>query len=188
MPESQTSGRRARGAGLRFIREMIAGDFKEGGRRGKIFSLGLVMFATVSLSLRGEQPAELVDGTRALYRGNYQRAVSLAQSYMKAHPKVAAAYLLLARAEIAEGKYLSAYRELLSALRMDPKNVDALYYLGRVSLVLSQIQYQQLYSPGPESLRVHQVLAESYLSQENKSRSEERRVGKECRSRWSPYH
>ena len=107
MPESQTSGRRARGAGLRFIREMIAGDFKEGGRRGKIFSLGLVMFATVSLSLRGEQPAELADGTRALYRGNYQRAVSLAQSYMKAHPKVAAAHLLLARAEIAEGKYPS---------------------------------------------------------------------------------
>ena len=28
----------------------------------------------------------------------------------------------------------------------------------------------------------------SYLPQENQSRSEERRVGKECRSRWSPYH
>ena len=26
------------------------------------------------------------------------------------------------------------------------------------------------------------------LSQMNSSRSEERRVGKECRSRWSPYH
>src|SRR2546422_9014599 len=26
------------------------------------------------------------------------------------------------------------------------------------------------------------------LSAERKSRSEERRVGKECRSRWSPYH
>ena len=25
-------------------------------------------------------------------------------------------------------------------------------------------------------------------SDENKTRSEERRVGKECRSRWSPYH
>ena len=27
-----------------------------------------------------------------------------------------------------------------------------------------------------------------YLSKKNKKRSEERRVGKECRSRWSPYH
>ena len=28
----------------------------------------------------------------------------------------------------------------------------------------------------------------SYLTIEKKKRSEERRVGKECRSRWSPYH
>ena len=28
----------------------------------------------------------------------------------------------------------------------------------------------------------------SILIDENKVRSEERRVGKECRSRWSPYH
>ena len=26
------------------------------------------------------------------------------------------------------------------------------------------------------------------LKEKNRSRSEERRVGKECRSRWSPYH
>ena len=26
------------------------------------------------------------------------------------------------------------------------------------------------------------------LGERNRSRSEERRVGKECRSRWSPYH
>ena len=26
------------------------------------------------------------------------------------------------------------------------------------------------------------------MDSENSSRSEERRVGKECRSRWSPYH
>ena len=28
----------------------------------------------------------------------------------------------------------------------------------------------------------------SFFTQENVPRSEERRVGKECRSRWSPYH
>ena len=27
-----------------------------------------------------------------------------------------------------------------------------------------------------------------YLREEESTRSEERRVGKECRSRWSPYH
>ena len=29
---------------------------------------------------------------------------------------------------------------------------------------------------------------ELYMDQVVRSRSEERRVGKECRSRWSPYH
>ena len=28
----------------------------------------------------------------------------------------------------------------------------------------------------------------NYKAKVNRSRSEERRVGKECRSRWSPYH
>src|SRR2546425_12863519 len=31
-------------------------------------------------------------------------------------------------------------------------------------------------------------IAEWYLSNKQMQRSEERRVGKECRSRWSPYH
>ena len=33
----------------------------------------------------------------------------------------------------------------------------------------------------------HQPMVEKY-ARENGIRSEERRVGKECRSRWSPYH
>ena len=36
----------------------------------------------------------------------------------------------------------------------------------------------------PESMRIHCVIAKS----DKEHRSEERRVGKECRSRWSPYH
>ena len=31
-------------------------------------------------------------------------------------------------------------------------------------------------------------MADQILETERKQRSEERRVGKECRSRWSPYH
>ena len=32
------------------------------------------------------------------------------------------------------------------------------------------------------------VTSEKFNRAKNRSRSEERRVGKECRSRWSPYH
>ena len=36
--------------------------------------------------------------------------------------------------------------------------------------------------------KAYQMLREAILTGELKPRSEERRVGKECRSRWSPYH
>ena len=42
-----------------------------------------------------------------------------------------------------------------------------------------------------EAVKMDHVCAEydnDYRSKENFRRSEERRVGKECRSRWSPYH
>src|SRR3712207_8052307 len=39
-----------------------------------------------------------------------------------------------------------------------------------------------------ESYRRHSVLAPGVRSLLDMLRSEERRVGKECRSRWSPYH
>ena len=36
--------------------------------------------------------------------------------------------------------------------------------------------------------RVHRGTMAGKAQKGNKVRSEERRVGKECRSRWSPYH
>ena len=36
--------------------------------------------------------------------------------------------------------------------------------------------------------RIAQTEYLSRLPEEERERSEERRVGKECRSRWSPYH
>ena len=50
-----------------------------------------------------------------------------------------------------------------------------------------------LYAGGERPLSVRTVLLQKELQQtllnaSAQSRSEERRVGKECRSRWSPYH
>ena len=41
---------------------------------------------------------------------------------------------------------------------------------------------------GQEILEVADYMGDSYGLSVQASRSEERRVGKECRSRWSPYH
>ena len=53
-------------------------------------------------------------------------------------------------------------------------------------------QEKQAAAKGQESLRKATDTLSTMLAQEvkdlNARRSEERRVGKECRSRWSPYH
>ena len=49
-------------------------------------------------------------------------------------------------------------------------------------------------APGPEELKklspsnVHLTIKKLSAGYGKMERSEERRVGKECRSRWSPYH
>ena len=45
---------------------------------------------------------------------------------------------------------------------------------------------KEIIFPGGKGINVSMVLKN--LGCENTARSEERRVGKECRSRWSPYH
>lgn len=139
-------------------------------RPGTAFAALLLALACAT-ALRGD--AELAEGTRALYRGEYEIAAVRAQRYLKAHPGAAGAEILLARARIAQGQYPAAYEELLRALRSDPKNLDALYYLGRVCVILSQVEYRQLFQMAPDSYRSHQILAESYLAQQNKAKAEE---------------
>ena len=72
-------------------------------------------------------------------------------------------------------------RKSLHSVRMPTSTVSADYTpswdeKGRVKWV-----------PVPEPVE-EPVADESTLGFDNAERSEERRVGKECRSRWSPYH
>src|SRR2546425_3776939 len=65
--------------------------------------------------------------------------------------------------------------------------------LGWSSFFEEQIdpEERELYSPArvaEETKKFYRVYAECGELLSEVSRSEERRVGKECRSRWSPYH
>ena len=54
---------------------------------------------------------------------------------------------------------------------------------------LNIVQYQPM--KGSSYIKLPQELrnsAKGLINMKNEDRSEERRVGKECRSRWSPYH
>jgi len=58
------------------------------------------------------------------------------------------------------------------------------------ALVLGQVVGNRIRSDFRDELRSagRSLAAETRVSSDQISRSEERRVGKECRSRWSPYH
>ena len=47
-------------------------------------------------------------------------------------------------------------------------------------------QFSKLPGLGPKSAK--RIILKLINNKDNMVRSEERRVGKECRSRWSPYH
>jgi len=143
------------------------------GKVRRKWALIVVVWLVAVIPLHGQQAPALAEGTRALLRTDYRKAASLAEGYLKAHPESAKARILLARAEMAQGEYDSAYRNLRKVLGANPQNVDALYYLGWVCFALSQTEHQKLYALAPDSARVHQLLAESYRAQQNNSKAEE---------------
>src|SRR5689334_24807607 len=55
-------------------------------------------------------------------------------------------------------------------------------------LLLSEDRVSPALAPAPNRTGTHVLLYARDLIEEEGARSEERRVGKECRSRWSPYH
>ncbi len=116
--------------------------------------------------------AGLEEIKRAFYRDDYPRAASLAGQYLKKNPRSTKARILLARAEMAQGKYEPAYKRLKEAVAAEPGNIDALYYLGVVAGILSQSEYERLYALAPDSARVHQLLAESHQAGENTAEAE----------------
>ncbi len=137
----------------------------------RIFYLLLLVVAAGGQT-RG-QSLTLTESTKAFYRGDYSRAAELAEKHLRAHPKDVPVRLILARAELAQGKFQQAFEGLQKVLASDPKNIDALYYISLIARELSHGEYERLFSIAPDSDRVHQLLGEAALAAENKSEAEE---------------
>jgi predicted Zn-dependent protease len=97
----------------------------------------------------------------ALDRGDFAEAAHVAGSLVRVHPASAEVRVLLARAEIGLNKPQAALTELHEALRLDPHNLDALYFLSKLTAILSRQQFLALSELAPDSPRVHQIHAEA---------------------------
>jgi tetratricopeptide (TPR) repeat protein len=119
------------------------------------------------------QSTALTESTKALYRGDYMQAAELAEAHLRTHPKDAPVRLILARAELAQGKFQQAFEGLEEVLVSDPRNIDALYYMSLTARELSRREYERLFSIAPDSDRVYQLLGEAALAAGNTSEAEE---------------
>ena len=136
-------------------------------------SLWLLVLAVMISAQAHGQTSGLTEYTQAFYRGDYVQAAGLAEKHLRQHPNDSAVRVILARAELAQGKFQQAFEALRKVLASDPKNIDALYYLSLIARELSHREYERLFSIAPDSDRVHQLLGEAALAAENKSEAEE---------------
>lgn len=146
------------------------------GRRVLVGSVlaGLVLIGAGA----GAQPSSpkpdsrLVEAQRALTRGELARAFELGSAYVKAHPRQARGYVLLARVHMERDEPDQAYEQLDRALRADPRNVDALAYLGLVSGQLAASAFERLATEAPGSARVLQLQGETFEAQDRRTDAE----------------
>ena len=75
---------------------------------------------------------------------------------------------------------------------MNPKKSNSGFLVVLLILVIGAYYFISVFQPGSGDYTYQQfmkdVKSDKVTAVTIKQRSEERRVGKECRSRWSPYH
>jgi tetratricopeptide (TPR) repeat protein len=143
------------------------------GAPGRVAFAGLLSLAVAAAAQQEGARAPLVpESVRAFHRGDYEGAITLATRELAARPTDVTARISLARAQAALGRFDAAYQGFLEARRQDPRNVDALYYVGITAGVLAEGEYQRLLALDPGSARAHQLLAESLEAQGRRPEAE----------------
>ena len=68
------------------------------------------------------------------------------------------------------------------------KNIIGSFLPANIQKNINRMKYTSNYLQGKTKRQIRAKKAEIDAIKAKRTRSEERRVGKECRSRWSPYH
>jgi len=100
----------------------------------------------------------------ARYRTNdYPDAIASLSRETQIDPGNSKALMWLGVAELAAGDAEAAAAALDKAAKLAPADVDILYHRGRAHMLLSKDSYEQMYQADPNSWRVHQALAQSFV-------------------------
>ena len=135
----------------------------------------------------GKELAAAFTGRAAAHRakGDLERAIQDYDRAIKLDPNAATAFYYRGIAHGMRGETGPAIQDFTQAIKLDPKNANARYSRGLT--YSNESQWDRAIQDYDEALKLN---PEEYArtTVPELERSEERRVGKECRSRWSPYH
>src|SRR5260221_5819061 len=121
------------------------------------------------------------DASRLLKSGQAQQALEHVNRALAAKPRDPQARFLKGLILTEQGNAREAI-DIFTRLTQDYPDLPEPYNNLAV-IYASQGEYDKARVALEKSIRTHPSYATAY-----ENRSEERRVGKECRSRWSPYH
>jgi tetratricopeptide (TPR) repeat protein len=114
----------------------------------------------LSPSLRG---ANLFLGIARYRRNDYSGAASAVKREIRLDPRNAQAFMWLGVIQLGAGDAESASASLDEAAKLEPGDVDILYHRGRAHMLVSKESYEEMYKADPQSWRVHQALAQSFV-------------------------
>jgi tetratricopeptide (TPR) repeat protein len=110
--------------------------------------------------LRG---ANLFLGIARYRKNDYPGAAEALKREIRLDPRNAQALMWLGVVQLGAGDADAAAVTLDEAAKISPGDVDILYHRGRAHMLVSKESYEQMYKADPQSWRVHQALAQSFV-------------------------
>jgi tetratricopeptide (TPR) repeat protein len=110
--------------------------------------------------LRG---ANLFLGIARYRKNDYSGAAEALKREVSLDPRNAQALMWLGVVQLGGGDADAASLSLDRAAKIAPGDVDILYHRGRAHMLVSKESYERMYKADPQSWRVHQALAQSFV-------------------------
>jgi tetratricopeptide (TPR) repeat protein len=131
-------------------------------QQGHVDDALVALNRTVSLAPKFHG-ANLFLGIARYRKNDYKGADVALKSELRLDPRNPQALMWLGVVQLAAGDADAASITLDQAAKIKPDDIDILYHRGRAHMLVSKESYEQMYKADPQSWRVHQALAQSFV-------------------------